>query len=143
MGFTIIIIESRTSEESRFFMAEFHISGKVGGVFLIVGVSIQSHAEIGRNDHQEGASHFIILAFLCLDWTPVIFEYQKYQNWFYLNFVFKIRVTITTVLFRYKIMVLIKLIKSDFFSNPYRWFWVFHYRIRLLEIKIIDRVFII
>ena len=33
---------------------------KVGYVFLIVVVSMLSHADMGRNDHREGASHFII-----------------------------------------------------------------------------------
>jgi len=97
-------------------MPEFHISGKVGCVFLIVGVSIQSHAEIGRNDHQEGASHFIIPAFLCLDWNPVILNIKNTKIGFTLILCLKIRVTITTVLFQNKIMVLIKLIKSDFFQ---------------------------
>ena len=32
---------------------------KVGCIFLIVGVSMLPHAEIGRNDHYEGAPHFI------------------------------------------------------------------------------------
>ena len=31
---------------------------KVGYVFLVVIVSMLPHAEIGRNDHREGAPHF-------------------------------------------------------------------------------------
>ena len=38
----------------------FHIiCSKVGCVFLMVVVSMLPHAEIGRNDHREGAPHFI------------------------------------------------------------------------------------
>ena len=32
---------------------------KIGCVFLIVVVSMFPHAEIGQNDHREGAPHFI------------------------------------------------------------------------------------
>ena len=38
---------------------ELNSQNKVGCVFLMVGVSMLSHAEIGRNDRQEGAPYFI------------------------------------------------------------------------------------
>ena len=36
-----------------------HQNNKVGCAFLMVVVSMLPHAEIGRNDHPEGSSHFI------------------------------------------------------------------------------------
>ena len=47
-------------------LMERMLSGKIFGseykvrcVFLMIGVSILLHAEIGRNDHREDALHFI------------------------------------------------------------------------------------
>jgi len=49
---------------------------KVGCVFPMVVVSILLHAELGRNDHREGALHFI---FCCFSFFT--YKYVRFFNW--------------------------------------------------------------